>query len=108
MQSVGTSGASFAITSANPSVVQQGLNEWTVSVQDNGAPVDGTVTVKPFMPDHGHGSPTVATVTPEGNGVYDISGINLSMRGVCTVTVSIASPAVDDSAVFTFCVDGAS
>jgi len=109
MKTVGATGASFSITSANPSVVQQGLNDWIVAVHDtSGAPVDGTLTILPFMPDHGHGSPTNATITPQGGGVYDVSGINLSMRGVWQITLTIASSAVNDSAVFTFCVDGAS
>jgi hypothetical protein len=109
MDSVGTDGAAFSITSANPSVVQQGLNDWTVNVHDtSGAPVDGTLTITPFMPDHGHGAPTIATITPKGDGSYDVSGINLSMRGVWQITITIASATVNDSAVFTFCVDGAS
>ncbi len=104
--SKGVAGASVAIVSATPSVVQQGLNEWTVSITNAGAPVNGTVTINEVMPDHGHGSPTLATVTPTGNGQYDIAGINLSMRGVWTVTISVASPTLSDSVAFTFCVDG--
>ena len=109
LQSVGAGGTKVAIESATPSVVQQGLNEWTVSIHDaSGAPVDGTVTITPYMPDHGHGSPTLATITPKGGGDYDISGINLSMRGVWQITIAVQSATVSDSAVFTFCVDGAS
>jgi hypothetical protein len=109
MVSKGVAGVAISIASATPTVVQQGLNDWTVAIHDpQGAPVDGTVTIAAFMPDHNHGSPTPATVTPQGNGQYDISGINLSMRGVWTITISVASPTINDSATFTFCVDGAS
>jgi hypothetical protein len=109
LTSTGSAGASFEIESATPSVVQQGLNEWTVAVHDSsGAPVDGALGEKAWMPDHGHGSPTLPTITAKGGGEYDVSGINLSMRGVWQITLSITSPTVSDAAVFTFCVDGAS
>ncbi len=107
--SKGAAGASIVIESGIPSVVQQGLNEWMVKITDaTGNPVDGTVSVLSSMPDHGHSSPTLPTITPKGNGEYDIANINLSMRGVWTVTISIASPTVNDDATFTFCVDGSS
>ena len=78
-----------------PSVVQQGLNEWTVLVLDAGGnPVDGTLTITSLMPDHNHGSPTQATITPKGGGSYDVAGINLSMRGVWQVSLTITSPAI--------------
>ena len=103
----GAAGASVVIESGTPAVVQQGLNEWIVKITDaSGNPADGTVTVVSSMPDHGHNSPTPATITDNGNGEYDIAGINLSMRGVWTITISIASASLDDSATFTFCVDG--
>lgn len=105
----GPGGADIVIENATPQVVQQGLNEWTVSIKDSsGAPVDGTVSVLSSMPDHGHDSPTLPTITPKGNGEYDIANVNLSMRGVWTVTISIASPTLNDDATYTFCVDGSS
>lgn len=107
--SKGAAGASIIIESGTPSVVQQGLNDWTVKITDaSGTPIDGTVSVLSSMPDHGHNSPTLPTITPKGNGEYDIANINLSMRGVWTVTISIASASVNDDATFTFCVDGSS
>jgi hypothetical protein len=107
MTKAGPAGTSFSIASATPSVVQQGLNEWTVGIHDtSGMPVDGTVTISPFMPDHGHGSPTPATITAMGGGQYDIAGINLSMEGVWTITIAVTSPSLTDSVAFTFCVDG--
>ena len=108
MVSHGASGTAVTIMSATPSVVQQGLNEWVVSVADSqGQPVNGTVTESALMPDHNHGSPTPSTVTAKGNGQYDISGINLSMRGVWIITINITVGTLTDSATFTFCVDGA-
>jgi hypothetical protein len=105
----GATGANITIMSASPSIVQEGLNEWTVTIKDsNGNPVDGTVSVLSSMPDHGHNSPTLPVITPQGNGQYDIAQINLSMRGVWTITISIASPTITDDTTFTFCVDGSS
>jgi hypothetical protein len=102
----GPAGAAFTILSATPSAVQQGLNDWNVRVDASGAPIVGTLTITSVMPDHGHGSPTDATITANGDGTYAIAGINLSMRGVWQVTLTIASPQMNDSAAFDFCVDG--
>lgn len=95
------------IVSASPTAVTQGTNDWTLAITDGGgAPLDGlTVAVKPVMPDHGHGSSTVPVVTSLGGGQYRATGISLPMRGVWNVTVA-ATGAVNDSATFTFCVDG--
>jgi len=107
LTSNGPAGAAFTILTATPSAVQQGLNDWNVRVRDpGGTPITGTLSITSVMPDHGHGSPTIATVTPNGDGTYGISGINLSMRGVWQVTLTIASPQMNDSASFDFCVDG--
>jgi hypothetical protein len=104
----GPAGTAVTIASAIPTVVQEGMNEWTVSVVNaQGQPVDGTVVETALMPDHNHGSPTPSTVTPKGNGQYDISGINLSMRGVWTITIAVTTSTGTDDATFTFCVDGA-
>jgi hypothetical protein len=105
----GLSGSTITIVNATPSVVQQGLNEWVVSIKDSsGAPLDGMVQETARMPDHNHGSPTPSTVTAMGGGRYDINGINLSMRGVWTITISVTTATLSDSTTFTFCVDGAS
>lgn len=95
------------IASATPTWVVQGVNEWTLAITDgSGAPLDGlTISIKPVMPDHGHGSSTVPVVTPLGAGQYRATGISLPMRGVWNVTIN-ATGAVNDSVTFTFCVDG--
>ncbi|MGH7281096.1 MAG: FixH family protein [Polyangiaceae bacterium] len=109
MEQKGSAGAlSVKLESINPNPVIKGNNVWTIQVVDaNGAPVDGaTITVKPYMPDHGHGSsiiPQVAAGTDPGT--YDISLLNLFMPGIWTVTFDVTTSAnVTDSAVFTFCV----
>jgi hypothetical protein len=108
LASKGAAGMTVKILTATPAPVQQGLNDWVIELLDaNGQPLDGaTIDVKPTMPDHGHGSPTVATVTPQGQGRYDLSNINLSMRGVWLVTLVVSSTQGGDQVSFTFCVDG--
>src|SRR5438128_2494840 len=54
------------LAAAAPAPPAKGTNELTIEVLDSaGNPVDGaTVTVTPFMPDHGHGSAVVPIVAP--------------------------------------------
>jgi len=110
LASTGAAGMTVKIVTATPTPIQQGLNDWGIELLDaGGQPVDGaTIDVKPTMPDHGHPSPTVATVTAQGQGHYDLANINPSMRGVWLVTLVIASPQGSDQVSFTFCVDGTS
>ena len=95
------------IANAVPALVQQGFNEWTLVVHDaSGNPVDGTITVSSTMPDHGHASPTLPTITPKGGGIYDLAEINLTMVGVWQIAITITSPTINDTVTFMFCVDG--
>jgi hypothetical protein len=109
MEQKGTAGTlSVKLESINPNPVIKGNNDWKVQVVDaSGTPVDGaTITVKPFMPDHGHGSSITPQVAAGSDpGTYDVSLLNLFMPGIWTVTFNVATSAnVTDSAVFTFCV----
>lgn len=48
----------------------------------SGAPVVGAVVqLEPWMPAHGHGSPTVPTVVEVGGGAYRAEAIHLTMPG---------------------------
>jgi hypothetical protein len=102
----------FAVSfvDANPAPPAKGENTWTVKITDgSGQPMSGaTVTVKPFMPDHGHGSSIVPQVTPMGSdGTYQVSLLELFMPGIWQVTFTLmpaSGPA--DTVLFTFCVDG--
>ena len=99
-----------AFVDATPSPPAKGLNTWTVAITDgNGKPVTGaTLTVKPFMPDHGHGSSITPQVMPMATrGMYQITLLDFFMPGIWTNTFTItpaSGPA--SSAVFTFCIDG--
>jgi hypothetical protein len=100
---------SVRIVDATPAPPTKGTNVMTLQiVHGGGKPVDGaTVSVTPFMPDHGHGSAVVPVVTPMGDGKYSVSKIYLAMAGLwkLTITVTPAGGSPSDTA-FSFCLDG--
>jgi hypothetical protein len=88
----------------------KGVDVWTVEVDAAATqtPLDGlTIAVRPFMPDHGHGTTSVG-VTPAGAGVYTISPLNLYMAGYWEVTLTITDPSAatpaSDTAMLKICV----
>lgn len=93
-----------------PAPAFKGDNVWTAQIVDaTGIPLDGaTLTVKPFMPDHGHGSSITPLVIPVGrDGRYTITHLNLFMPGIWRITLAVSGVgSARDSAVFTFCVAG--
>jgi YtkA-like len=95
---------------ADPAPPDKGLNTWTVQLLDGqGKPVNGaTIVTKPYMPDHGHASPTKPPFKPKGmDGSYEIDEVNLFMPGLWQITFDVSAPGgVADSAVIDFCVDG--
>ena len=94
---------------ATPAPPQKLSNALVLKVVDaGGAPVDGaTLSVTPFMPDHGHGSSVKPTVMPMGGGVYAVSNVYLPMPGLWRLTVTVQMPNVAaQDAAFQFCIDG--
>ncbi len=100
----------FAMMSADPAPPRRDDNTWIVAINDmNGAPLEGaTLTVTPFMPAHGHGTPIKVEVVPAGApGQYTMSPVNLWMPGVWETTIRATSMAGTDtdSAIYTFCIN---
>lgn len=100
----------FALMEATPAPPARGDNTWLVDISQAGVPVVGAaVTVKPFMPDHRHGSAIDAIVTPDPvvPGRYQLAPVNLWMPGIWEVTIT-ATPVggTKDLAVFSFCIAG--
>jgi YtkA-like len=95
---------------AMPAPPSKGLNTWTIAVTDgSGAPVTGaTITVKPFMPDHGHGSSITPRVMPmTAEGTYQVTLLDFFMPGIWQNTLTITTPSGPvETVVFTFCIDG--
>lgn len=105
-----TSGAlSVKLMAATPAPPAKQSNALTFVVSDAaGKPLDGaTLSVTPFMPDHGHGSSVKPTVTPMGGGMYDVANVYLPMPGLWRLTVTVQMPNVAAQDVaFSFCIDG--
>jgi len=96
--------------SAEPAPPAKGGNTFTVDVTDAmGQPIDGAaITVKPFMPDHGHGASVTPTVTPGSEaGRYEVTNVELFMPGIWEITFTVtATGGAPEPVKFTFCVDG--
>jgi YtkA-like len=84
-----------------------GNHTWTLTVTDaTGEPVVGaTLRVTPFMPEHRHGSPLVAVVEDEGEGVYRASRVQFTMTGYWRTTVRVSTDSGVHSAVFPLCIE---
>lgn len=109
LKKVAPSGLVVSLVDASPAPPAKGDNTWTLRLTDaTGAPVDGaTVTLVPFMPDHGHGSAVKPTVTFTGSdGKYAVSRVYLAMAGYWEITVTVVRGATSDEARFGFCIDG--
>lgn len=94
-----------AIADADPALPIRGDNAWTVAITDSaGAAMTGLdLSVGPWMPDHGHGSPVQVEVTELEGGQYLVEPLNLFMAGYWEITVEIAEP--EDAVVFKVCVE---
>lgn len=104
-----TGALSIKLMEATPAPPQKQSNALVLQVVDGaGVPVDGaTLSVTPFMPDHGHGSSVKPTVTAKGGGVYDVANVYLPMPGLWRLTVTVQMPNVAaQDAAFQFCIDG--
>lgn len=105
-----TAGAlSVRLLEATPAPPAKGTNAMTIEVVDaGGAPVDdATITVTPFMPDHGHGSAVKPEVAAAGGGKYTVTKIYLAMAGLWEIKVSVQRPGEPaQETTFNFCLDG--
>lgn len=95
---------------AQPAPLVKGTNTLVLQVLDGaGKPVDAaTITIVPFMPDHGHGSAVAPIVTPAGaDGKYNVSKVYLSMAGLWELRMNVQVPGSTPADVtFSFCLDG--
>lgn len=96
------------IVTATPSPPQRGageagMNTWTTKLTLDGTkPADGSITVKTYMPEHGHGSPRVPEVTPNADGTYAVTGLYLFMAGLWEISFLAANGS--EAAMFSICV----
>ena len=94
-------------TDAEPAQPVRGLNAWTIAVSElNEAPLVGAeLSVRAWMPDHGHGSPQPVGIMEMGDGEYLLDPVNLFMAGYWEITITAESEAVTDETMFPLCVE---
>jgi hypothetical protein len=83
--STSTSGAYQIDVLAHTSTLTQGTYdlEYIVTSAADGSPVDGLMmTIVPWMPAMGHGTPIVPTISALGSGTYSLTDIDLFMAGL--------------------------
>lgn len=99
----------FVLQNANPGPPALNGNAWVVQLTDmSGNPVSGATftSIKPWMPDHGHGSSAIPSATDNHDGTYSIAPLYFFMAGLWQVTFAVQANGMTDSAVFSFCVQG--
>jgi hypothetical protein len=96
----------FVLQQSNPAPPARGTDTWTIRVTDAaGTPMPHlSLSVLPFMPDHGHGTSVTAQVTSNGDGTYSVAPLYFFMPGVWRITFTSTSPS--DTAEFWFCIPG--
>jgi hypothetical protein len=100
------------LLSATPAPPALMSNSWTVKLTDaTGTAITGaTLSIVPFMPDHGHGTSIVAQVTSGADGSYTLDPLYLFMPGVWRITIGVmpdaGAPAPDDEVQYFFCIEG--
>lgn len=69
---------------------------------------DGSLLVRPFMPEHGHGTtPETFATTFSSDGTYQSEAVDLFMPGAWELNFEFDDGAgATDAALFTFCIEG--
>lgn len=96
------------VESAEPAEPIRGDNGWMLTVTDlEGNPVEGVIIdANPWMPDHGHGTAVEEEVVEVGDGMYDVSPLNLFMAGYWEVHLELSSDDVElDEVMIGVCVE---
>lgn len=99
---------SATLVEATPAEPFRGDNAWTVMLADAaGAAVEGvTIDVRPWMPDHGHGTAVPTEVMEMGAGEYMIDPLHLQMAGYWEITLTLTTAdGATDEVMFAVCVE---
>jgi hypothetical protein len=83
-----------------------GTSTWVVKITDaSGQLVANAMMpdIKPWMPQHNHGSTATPLVTNNSDGTYKITNLYLYMAGVWQIPLPAVVGTMTDSATFTFC-----
>lgn len=111
LSKTGENGTTVALTSADPAPPDVGVNTWRLDVTaGGGGPLDegAEVVVRPFMPQHGHGTTPAEFAATRGEGeAWEVPPMDLFMPGVWEVTVEVTvDDQLVDEVVFRFCLEG--
>jgi hypothetical protein len=95
-----TSGTLHVALRSSPQPPAVGNDDVQLEITDaSGAARDGlTVTVKPWMPAHDHGT-SETSVTPQGAGKYLVTNVYLYMSGVWQLQIAFSGPVNDDASI---------
>jgi hypothetical protein len=99
----------FILLSSNPAPPASETNVWLMRITNTSGvnQPDLVANVLPFMPDMGHGTSIVPSMTPNTDGTYTVQPLYLFMAGVWSITfTTVPASGPSDSAVFFFCVEG--
>lgn len=99
----------FRLMATTPAPPARLDNTWTLHLESGGTSLDGaTISARPFMPDHRHGTSIKPVITPTGNpGDYKFDRLNLWMPGLWEITFEATSASGSkDLAVFRVCIPG--
>jgi hypothetical protein len=67
--------------------------------------IPGDVPADPYMPVHMHGATVVPTITPQGDGVFSVTGIDFFMGGYWQLYLNLVPPSgAVDPVVFQICI----
>jgi hypothetical protein len=95
-----------SLTSADYSPPIIGINTWQLTVADaSDAPVTGAITtIKPWMPDMGHGTSVVPSATAgSATGSYTVKPLYFFMAGFWATTFTLTDGATTDTVVYSVC-----
>lgn len=102
-------GGTVTLMALQPMPAEKGDNTWTLTVADAAGAVvtDAQVTLRPFMPAHGHGTnPAEFQASHTGGGNYQVGPFNLFMPGTWQLRVDVVRNGNPDEVAFTVCVAG--
>lgn len=86
-----------------------GDNEWIVSMRDTAeVPMTGlaaSLLVTPFMPEHGHGTPTAVGIAEVDAGEYRLGPVNTFMPGLWRIRLDVKRAVDPETFEFNVCVE---
>jgi hypothetical protein len=112
VQGLEKSGDVFAIRllEATPGPPEVGINQWSLALYEGDSRVDtATISVRPWMPDHGHGTTPMthqARRVVGSEATHELGPFDFFMPGFWTITFHVEHQSKSDEIVYGFCLEG--